>query len=189
MGRRGARMCLLWVVLCRGCCLVGVWVVCGGRLGVCWGVWRVMVGWVWLMLGFRWCVGGLCLSVGRWFWVVVGRVCLGVLVCWLGVGLGRVLLWVVLWVVVWGVCFRVRVLSVWVWGVSCMSRLGCSRVCLMRCVGVWMGFWGGRCGMLCLGVLGVMGHWITRCLRRLGCSRLRLLCLGWSRGGVFVLVL
>ncbi|WP_341720667.1 type I polyketide synthase [Micromonospora sp. FIMYZ51] len=53
--------------------------------------------------------------------------------------------WVGWWVMVgWGFCFRVRVLSGWVWGVSCIRCFRFLQGFLMRCVVSLMCCWGGR---------------------------------------------
>src|ERR1700689_3186105 len=101
----------------RGCCLVGVWVVCGVRLCGCWSLW---VGWglvwMWVVLGCRWRVGlgwrgvVLCWVVGWVVWLVVWG-------GWLrgGVRLGGLRGLGLLGVAVLCLCFLVRGRSGWGW--------------------------------------------------------------------------
>ena len=70
---------VLWVVLCgRGCCVVVVWLWCGGI--VWWGC--VCVWWpcdvVWVVWKGVWCGGAVCVW---WCWCVVVSCFLVVMVC------------------------------------------------------------------------------------------------------------
>lgn len=74
------RLCLglvFWVVWFRGLCLVVGWVVCVVRLSGCVRLLRVILGWMWGMLVFRWLVV-VGLRIARWCWVGV------VTGCWVG---------------------------------------------------------------------------------------------------------
>ena len=101
MGRALVRVC--WgVVCCRWCFRVGVGVRCVLRPSGCGSVWSMTVVWGWGMWVIPWLVA-LCLSIARWWWVVIVRGCWMVWLLWLmvrglrGVWCGVWLRWLGIW--------------------------------------------------------------------------------------------